>query len=245
MNHHNIAIFVIFEKNNIMKNSIILFCFFFSLAAIGQELQPTEENALLHVYVHNLANGDTMQNRTIKITGEKSGKTFEGTTGAKAVFDVLIPEGDKYDIEFKGMLGNTEHANIEIPNVEGLVNFNFDIKLELKQSITLDNVYFDVNSAKLKPESYVALNNFAAGMKVIKSLKVEVQGHTDSDGDDESNLVLSQKRAQSVIDYVASQGVDKSRMTAKGYGETKPIASNDTAEGKAKNRRTEVKVISK
>ena len=72
---------------------------------------------------------------------------------------------------------------------------------------------------------------------------VEVAGHTDSIGTEEYNEGLSQRRAQSVLDYLVEQGINASRMTAKGYGESQPIASNDTSEGRAKNRRTELVVL--
>jgi outer membrane protein OmpA-like peptidoglycan-associated protein len=74
------------------------------------------------------------------------------------------------------------------------------------------------------------------------TIKIEVGGHTDSDGDDVHNQKLSENRAKSVVDYLLNKGISKERLSHKGYGETKPVAPNDTPQNKAKNRRTEVKV---
>ena len=76
-------------------------------------------------------------------------------------------------------------------------------------------------------------------------MKIEISGHTDSKGTDSYNLTLSQNRAQSVVDYLAAHGIDKGRLKAAGYGETKPIDTNDTDEGRQNNRRTEFEILSK
>ena len=80
-------------------------------------------------------------------------------------------------------------------------------------------------------------------MKENDKLKIEIGGHTDSDGDDDKNLELSKKRAQSVMNYLLMKGVGVSRLSYKGYGETMPRVKNDSPENKALNRRTEVKII--
>jgi outer membrane protein OmpA-like peptidoglycan-associated protein len=79
----------------------------------------------------------------------------------------------------------------------------------------------------------------------IQNLQVTIEGHTDNVGNPTDNLILSQNRAKSIYDYLVSKNIDKSRLSYKGYGETKPIASNSTADGRAKNRRTVFKVIAK
>jgi OOP family OmpA-OmpF porin len=107
-------------------------------------------------------------------------------------------------------------------------------KIELKQT-----VYFDFNKATIKPVSFPLLNDVAQAMKDNPKIKVEVQGHTDSVGDDNYNLKLSQKRAESVKAYVVKQGVAADRMVPKGYGENVPIADNRTKEGRDQNRRVE------
>lgn len=100
-------------------------------------------------------------------------------------------------------------------------------------------INFDVNKATIKPESMGALNSIVALMKEQSNLKFEIGGHTDSDGDDASNLKLSQDRADAVKAKLAILGIDGSRFVSRGYGETKPIGDNKTFEGKADNRRVE------
>lgn len=111
---------------------------------------------------------------------------------------------------------------------------------EGKKSLVLEGVNFEFDSAKLTSDSYETLDRVAASLKEWSEIEVEVGGHTDSEGDDEYNRKLSQERAQAVRDYLVSKGVSSSRLTAKGYGESHPVADNGTAEGRAKNRRVEL-----
>jgi OOP family OmpA-OmpF porin len=113
----------------------------------------------------------------------------------------------------------------------------------LKASIVLEGVTFDVNSARLTIQSQPILDEVAAGLKKHPRLKVELQGHTDDTGPDAYNLSLSRKRADSVREYLLTQGVPGTQLTAKGYGETQPLESNKTPEGRAKNRRVVMYVI--
>ena len=106
--------------------------------------------------------------------------------------------------------------------------------------ITLDSgVLFDVDKYDVRPEAEEALKNLATVLKEMDVKNFEIDGHTDSDASDEHNQVLSENRANSVKNFLVSQGVT-AEITTKGYGESKPVASNDTAEGKQKNRRVEI-----
>lgn len=100
-------------------------------------------------------------------------------------------------------------------------------------------ILFDVAKSTIKPESTGTLNEVVKMMQAHTELKFEIDGHTDSDGQDQANLVLSQQRAAAVKDQLVSMGISQDRLTTKGFGETKPIDSNDTQEGKANNRRVE------
>ena len=105
-------------------------------------------------------------------------------------------------------------------------------------------IYFDFNSAKIKPQYYPEIEKFAKFLKKNPKIKVEIQGHTDSIGSDKYNLELSQRRAEAVRELlIRKYGINPNRITAKGYGETKPIAPNNTPEGRAKNRRVEAVLI--
>ncbi len=111
-----------------------------------------------------------------------------------------------------------------------------------KINFAAKNVFFATGSYKLLPKSFKSLNEVANLMKADESLMVDIDGHTDAVGSDESNQVLSDNRAGAVKEYLIKQGVAETRLKSAGYGETKPIADNKTAAGRAKNRRTEMTV---
>jgi len=117
--------------------------------------------------------------------------------------------------------------------------------IEIGLTVRLNNIYFDFDKTTLKSESFVELNKVVDFLTQNPSIEIEIAGHTDNKGADEYNLNLSQGRSQSVVDYIVSQGVDRNRLTAHGYGETKPIDSNDTESGRANNRRVEVTILKK
>ncbi|GAB3383880.1 OmpA family protein [Spongiibacter taiwanensis] len=112
-----------------------------------------------------------------------------------------------------------------------------------KQSVVLRGVNFELDSAKLTNNAETILDGVATTLSDSPGFNVELQGHTDSTGSDSYNMNLSQNRAQSVKNFLVDKGVSSGRLTAKGYGETQPIASNETRAGRAENRRVELKVI--
>lgn len=112
------------------------------------------------------------------------------------------------------------------------------------KAIILKNIFFDSNSAKLKSTSIQELQQLKALLIEQPNMIIQINGHTDSEGDDNANLVLSQNRALSVKNYLEQEGIDPKRLTAKGFGETQPIDSNDTPQGRSNNRRTEFVILS-
>jgi outer membrane protein OmpA-like peptidoglycan-associated protein len=163
-------------------------------------------------------------------------------------FLITLPAGKEYALNSskKGYLFYSDHFECKTPaNVAN--PFSVDVKLNpVKQgnSLALNNIFFDTNSSDLKPESKTELNKLVAFLKQNATIKIEIGGHTDNVGDDKSNLSLSDKRAKAVLDFVTTEGIAATRLTSKGYGETKPIADNNTEQGKAKNRRTEITIVS-
>ena len=118
------------------------------------------------------------------------------------------------------------------------------VKLEADRVVILEQVHFDTNKATIQPVSHQLLTNVAEVLRTTPRITlVEVAGHTDSQGADDFNLDLSQRRAEAVLAYLVDQGVEPQRLQAKGYGETRPIETNDTAEGRSANRRVEFDII--
>lgn len=117
-------------------------------------------------------------------------------------------------------------------------------KLKEGSAYTIHDINFGSNSAVLEPESMVVLEEFAAYLKEHPNMRIEIHGHTDNLGDDKQNLDLSNERAYAVFEALIKFGVPRSQVSAsRGYGETKPIADNNSEEGRAKNRRTEFVIV--
>jgi outer membrane protein OmpA-like peptidoglycan-associated protein len=106
-----------------------------------------------------------------------------------------------------------------------------------------DNLEFETGKDIIFESSKPSLNELAEVLKKKTTWKLEISGHTDNVGDDNANLVLSKKRAEALKAYLISQGVEEARLITKYFGETKPIATNDTPEGRQKNRRVEMKIV--
>jgi outer membrane protein OmpA-like peptidoglycan-associated protein len=107
----------------------------------------------------------------------------------------------------------------------------------------MKNIFFETNQYELIETSRIELNKLVAMLQKYPDIKIEIGGHTDNVGSHEYNISLSQNRAKSVRDYLIENKIDPARIKYKGYGETQPVDSNDTEEGKANNRRTEFKII--
>lgn len=178
----------------------------------------------------------------------ETGKIVAETFSSKGTGDFLlcIPTGKAYamNVSKEGYLFHSE--NFSLVNYNSLEPYRLDVELQKLRpgaTIVLNNVFFETNKWDLKPESKAELNKLADLLKANPTKKVEISGHTDNVGNDAANQTLSENRAASVVEYLISQGVSAAQLTAKGYGETKPVASNDTEEGRAKNRRTEFKIL--
>ena len=178
-----------------------------------------------------------------------------GTAGLLASFDaekgtgkylVSLPAGKNYglNVNAEGYLFNS--LNFNIPDSAGYQEYYKIIlmsKIKIGESIILRNIFFDFDKATLRDESTAELERLYKILVDNPTIKVEISGHTDSEGSDDYNLDLSDRRAESVVKYLSEKGIDSGRMIWKGYGETVPIATNETAEGRQENRRTEFKII--
>jgi OOP family OmpA-OmpF porin len=166
-------------------------------------------------------------------------------------------DGGKYEQEMPGLgwfvltasaegyLNATDSVNATNPDETPVVKNISLSPIEVGLTVRLKNIYFDFDKTTLQSESFVELNKVVEFLKQNQHLEIEIAGHTDSKGSDDYNLNLSQGRSQSVVNYLISQGIDAGRLTAHGYGESKPIDTNDTDEGRANNRRVEFTVLKK
>ncbi len=191
---------------------------------------------------------DKPLNATIEIVDNETQKVIQvvRTNATTGEYMVMLPSGKNYgmSVNAKGHMFYSE--NFDIPAAQGYQEIHKDVQLmpiNPGSKVVLRNVFFDFNSATLKPESYAELNRLAAVLKQYPGIVVEISGHTDNVGSYQYNLKLSQKRAEAVVEYLIAQGVPPESLVAKGYGPSKPIAPNDTEEGRALNRRVEAKVI--
>lgn len=172
-------------------------------------------------------------------------------------FTVSLPLNEEYalSVSYPGYTFFSQNFNMTI--ADNQESFHMDVPMvPLTASGTataLKNVFFDLNKATLRPESFVELNKLRDLLKANPATKIEIGGHTDTRGDAAENLKLSDARAKSVKDYLISQGIETSRLTSKGYGETMPIFSDEAIAKMTKesekekahqeNRRTEYKIV--
>jgi outer membrane protein OmpA-like peptidoglycan-associated protein/tetratricopeptide (TPR) repeat protein len=176
-------------------------------------------------------------------TGQLLSKLITDETG---YYLVTLPIGKNYSftVTRKGYLFFSERFALDKAGNDS--SFTKDIPLEpilLNASLELKNIEFVTGSSRLQSASFVELDKLVALLKENAGLRVEIGGHTDNVGVVAENQKLSEARAKSVVEYLVNKGIDAKRLTAKGYGSSKPIEDNNTEQGRARNRRTEMKVL--
>lgn len=182
----------------------------------------------------------------VTFTAKGSGKEFSKTTGKDGTFKILLPEGNRYQATYEVFGEKKKYKKISIPARKNKrMKLQLGIKFRMPNKIVLDDVHFNTGESTLRESSFEALKKLKKALDRNESLKVMIAGHTDSRGSDSSNQKLSEARAQSVVDWLVKKGIEKERLKAKGFGERQPIGSNDTPEGRQKNRRTEVRILEK
>lgn len=162
-------------------------------------------------------------------------------------FEIVLPSGDNYTFygEKDGYYPLSE--NLDLSRSERYEELKINLKLypvKRNKPIPLNSLFFAENSAILQKESYAELNRLVDLLKTYPKVVIRIDGHTDSDGTETHNQTLSENRAKAVYNYIIEQGIPADRLSSKGFGETLPIADNDTEEGKKMNRRVEFMVIS-
>ncbi len=227
------------------KTFILLFLALFVKVAVGQvePLQPTEDKALVNTVVTNELDKPIV-NEQVFFTSKKTGQKYSGVTNEQGKFSILLPIADTYLVQYANLTSKVTHNEITIPSEPALYTWDVTISFEPAKVIVLENVEYDFNKATIRSTSYNTLNDLYEAMLIKPNLVIEIGGHTDNVGDDKINQQLSQRRADAVKQYLVKKGIKPERIQTKGYGESMPIATNDSDKGRQKNRRTEVKIIS-
>jgi outer membrane protein OmpA-like peptidoglycan-associated protein/Tol biopolymer transport system component len=185
--------------------------------------------------------------------GEEVGTaTTNPTTGE---YKIVLPYGQKYSMRAVAPNFIAEGENVDLTDsttngtgktFKEIANKSLKlIPIEEGQIVRLNNIFFATGKSTLNKESYPELDRITISMVENKTLTIELGGHTDNTGSAEFNLELSQARADTVREYLIGKGIEPDRVASRGYGETVPVAKNDTPEGQQLNRRVEFKILTK
>ena len=161
---------------------------------------------------------------------------------------ITLPVGKDYafNVARRGYLFYSDNYSLKEKAPDSTYQKDIPLQpIEVNAAIVLRNIFFDFNKYDLKPESQVELDKVVQLLQENPTVKIQIEGHTDNVGSATDNQKLSENRAKSVVSYLNSKGIRLERLIAKGFGATKPIADNKTEEGRAQNRRTELKIVAK
>lgn len=235
-----------------MKKAVIYLFFYFIIPLVTfSQSNPVQnasvpKDAPIDVTVTDFKN-NMRANEIIVFRSQLNAKEYQGLTNDSGKFSVRLPAGDKYEIFILGFKDSTSYNVLDIPATKGNSYyknaFKVDIQFQPSKTFILEDCNFETGKATLQPESYTVLDELVAYLNRKDDEKIELGGHTDNVGSAASNMKLSLDRANTVRAYLLTKGIDPDRVTAKGYGLTQPIAENRTVEGRAQNRRTEVKIL--
>lgn len=196
-----------------------------------------------------------------KVTDKKTGKGIAATleltdlstrqviskvkTDSSGNYLLTLPTGRDYafTVNQKGYLFNSDQYFLKNGISDSAAQKNIVLQpIEKNAAIVLKNIFFETNRFELSPASVTELDKLVSLLQENPTIKIEIGGHTDNVGKAADNLTLSDHRAKAVVDYLLTKRIDPARLSAKGYGMTQPVADNNTTEGRALNRRTEMKI---
>jgi outer membrane protein OmpA-like peptidoglycan-associated protein/tetratricopeptide (TPR) repeat protein len=225
--------FVLYDSKTLFRNSIPEFAVDTSIILTGKVLDSETKKPIFA--------------KLEFIDSQKSTVVSTLLTDTAGGYKTHIPERKQYGVQItaKGYLFYLDTVNLKGKNTD-IVTKDFYLQgLEVGAKVVMKSIFFESGKSTIKDESFQQLNAAIEFMKENPSLTIEVSGHTDNVGSLYSNLKLSQARAKAVVDFMTKQGIDKSRLTFKGYGPNQPVAPNTTADGRAQNRRVEFKITGK
>lgn len=209
-------------------------------------LKPVAKKLILSGNVYNKKTDQQIPAK-LEITVKNDRKTNFKVDASKGSYEREVPKVGWYLItaSSEGYLNATDSVRLESEELSPAIKDLYLEPIEVGVTVRLKNIYFDFDKTTLKKESFTELNKVVDFLKQNSSVEVEIAGHTDNKGSDDYNANLSQGRSQAVVDYLISQGIEDYRLTAHGYGESKPIDTNDSDDGRANNRRVEFTVVKK
>ncbi len=200
----------------------------------------------------NVYNAKTRQPLAASLIYETLPDGAEAGNGISSAIDgsfkIVLPYDKNYLIRATAdkFFAQSENLNLDSLIKEGYKEIHKDLYLvpiEIGQVVRLNNVFFDFDKWDLRPESFVELDRVVKLLRENPAIEIEMSAHTDSYGSDEYNFRLSDNRARSVMEYILSKGIATNRIISHGYGETVPVAPNDTPENRQLNRRVEFKIL--
>jgi outer membrane protein OmpA-like peptidoglycan-associated protein len=210
------------------------------------KLKPTRTEAALKFTVIDKDKGP-IPGIIVALTGAAGKKFYTAETDAEGYAEVLVPAGQKYDLAYLSLGRRDIGAQVTVASEP-----NQTLRLTLRYKrydppptagpeprFVLEGVTFDSGKATIRPESFPQLDGVVEYMTYKTSSRIQISGHTDSQGNPKQNKALSQKRAEACRDYLVQKGIDKNRIEAMGYGDERPLATNDTEDGRRTNRRIE------
>jgi len=213
---------------------------------LPKELQPYKMSCLKGYVVDALSKKKL--NATLLLSDAGSATQQAIVSDSVTGYCLALKTGNDYalNISEDGYLFFSDHICLEKPHSKDEAEVrDFGLqRVEVGKSVILSNLFFDFDSSDLKPESYAELDKVLTFLKENPSLKIEISGHTDNLGTRLYNMDLSERRAQSIVSYLL-RSIPAWRLSSKGFGSDFPIAENDSEEGRAKNRRSEMKIIDK
>lgn len=225
-----------------------------SVPRLGSDTTLTVEVYLIPIAKKLMINGTVYNKKTkepikskVDFTLKPEKKSSYAAEAENGNFELEIGKLGWYLLaaSAEGYLSTTDSVGFNSDDLSPMTKDLYLEPIEVGLTVRLKNIYFDFNKATLKTESFTELNKVVNFLEQNPTVEIEISGHTDNKGSDEYNLALSQGRSQAVVDYLAGQGIGGNRLTAKGYGESKPVETNETEDGRAINRRVEFTVLKK
>lgn len=232
-NYNELTLRISSEKTEIKEGNLLSYTYYYNFDTGGKAKSPLQimknyENAIIK-------NGGKMIYKNTNALDADLEATYHLSTKEK---EYWIKVGS-----FGGTPNEVEHFTLYVLEMEPMkqeIKANEMFDAINKEGFIALYINFETGKADIKPESQSIVDQIAEMLRQNKDLKISVEGHTDNVGSEKSNQLLSENRAKAVMNAIVARGIEKTRLSYKGWGATKPIADNSSEEGKAKNRRVEI-----